>query len=434
MGRTKLKLPAANCGESSILERNDSCRLCSHSPRHAAGNALAGGFIYLSCCLLATVMFALAISCSPKAMQPLIWLDTPEHHTATGIKLLQQEKCADAGREFELALRLDPQYAKAAVGAGMVKACRGDFTGAGESLEQAKMYVRSDEEMLFVLVGQLQVNGLSRAPCLKIGTECTNDGGWLNAAKETFDRALRIEPTAGAVYYYMGECYLAAFDLEAAGRMFSRVLDLNRGYIGQADDRWKLVQKIQRAKPATATGKKIALLDRITRADAAALFIKELKIDDLYARGMPKTSDAAFKDRVTARVAAGPASLADIAGHPLRADIEGVIRIGVRGLEVSPDGAFRPEEQVDRASYAMMIEDILIRITGDGALATRFVGSRSPFPDLRADLPYFNAVMVVISRGIMEAGDTRTGAFAPREPVGGADALLVIRKIREELR
>ncbi len=99
-----------------------------------------------------------------------------------------------------------------------------------------------------------------------------------------------------------------------------------------------------------------------------------------------------------------------------------------------PTAAFRPEEQVDRASYAMMIEDILIRITGDGALATRYVGSRSPFPDLRADHPYFNAVMVVTSRGIMEAGDTATGAFAPHQPVGGADALLAIRRIREELR
>lgn len=37
----ELKLPAARCGESSILERNDSRRLCSLTPRRAAGNALA---------------------------------------------------------------------------------------------------------------------------------------------------------------------------------------------------------------------------------------------------------------------------------------------------------------------------------------------------------------------------------------------------------
>jgi hypothetical protein len=387
--------------------------------------------IYLSCCLLATGMAVLMISCGPKAMQPLSWLDTPEHHTTIGIKLLQQEKYADAGREFELALKLDPRYAKATAGAGLVKACRGDFAGARESIDQAEKHARSDEEMLFALVGQIRVDALSRTACLKIGTECTSDDGWLRSSKEAFDRAIRIDPAAAAVHYYMGECYLTALDFASAGRMFSRVLDLNAGYVGQADARWKLVQKIRRAMPGTAMGKKIALAERVTRAEAAALFMEELNIDALYARRIPKST---VKDREKVRTAAGPATATDIAGHPLKEEIEGIIRIGIRGLDVTPDGAFRPEEQVDRAGYAIMIEDILIRITGDGALATRFSGSRSPFPDLRADLPYFNAVMVVTSRGIMEAGDTLTGAFAPRQPVGGADALLVIRKIREEWR
>lgn len=81
-------------------------------------------FIYLSCFLMAAVMAVFTISCGPKPVQPLGWLDTPEHHTSTGIRLLQQEKCADAGREFDLALKLDPRYAKAAAGAGLVKACR----------------------------------------------------------------------------------------------------------------------------------------------------------------------------------------------------------------------------------------------------------------------------------------------------------------------
>jgi hypothetical protein len=38
------KLPAACCGESSILKRNDTSRFRSLPPQHAAGNVLAGGF------------------------------------------------------------------------------------------------------------------------------------------------------------------------------------------------------------------------------------------------------------------------------------------------------------------------------------------------------------------------------------------------------
>jgi len=43
-------------------------------------------------------------------------------------------------------------------------------------------------------------------------------------------------------------------------------------------------------------------------------------------------------------------------------------------------------------------------------------------------------VMVVTSRGVMEATDITTGEFAPLKPVAGVDALLIIRKIKEELK
>jgi hypothetical protein len=384
--------------------------------------------------LLVITAGVLMISCGPKAQQPLSQLDTPEHHTFAGIRLLTQEKFADAGREFELALRLDPRYAKAHAGSGLVKAHQGDFKGALNDLTQAEKNARSDEEKVFVLVGVIRVNALSHTACRRIGSECRPDEDWLKDSKGAFDRAILIDPKAAEAYYFMGECYLAALDLELSGKMFSRVLDLNAARVDEADRRWKLVQKIQRAMPGTLTGKKIALVERITRADAAALFLEELKIDTLYARRTPKTFDTAFKDPEKERKAVRQVAATDISGHPLKADIEALIGIGTRGLEVYPDGTFRPDETVDRASYAMMIEDILIKVTGDNALATRFIGSPSPFPDLRPDLPYFNAVMVVTSRGIMEAKDIVSGAFAPRQPVGGADALLVIRKIRDQLR
>jgi hypothetical protein len=187
--------------------------------------------------------------------------------------------------------------------------------------------------------------------------------------------------------------------------------------------------------PGTITGKKIAVLEQINRADAAALFMEELKIDVLYKKRTVKTFDTAFKDPEKAKAAASaaPATATDIATHPLKADIEGIIQIGVRGLEVLPDGQFHPNDMVNRAEYALMIEDILIKVTGDNTIAAKHFGSASPFPDLRNDLPYFNAVMVVTTRNLMEAKDL-SGEFAPLAPVTGVDALLVIRKLKEELK
>lgn len=377
----------------------------------------------------------LMISCGLKAQQRLTRLDTSEHHTFAGVVLLNQEKFADAGREFELALRLDPHNAKAHAGMGLVKSYHGDFAGGYDAIKKAEKYARDNEEMIFALVGTIRVNNLSHTTCLRIGTECSSNDPWLKSSKEAFDRAVHIDPKAASAYYFMGESYLTVLDLEPAGRMFNRILDLNGDYVTEAADRWRLVQKIKRAMPETMTGKKIALMERITRADMALLLIEEMKIEALYALRTPRISDTRLRNMDKTRAeTTRPAIATDIARHPRRTNIEGIIRIGLRGLDLYPDGTFRPDEPLDRAGCAMIIQDILIRVSADHSLATRFIGSPSPFVDMQADRPYFNAVLLATSKGIMDAGDETSDVFSPLGPVKGADALLVIRKIRDELR
>jgi len=388
--------------------------------------------------LLTMVSLAiLIVSCGPKARPPVSQLDTPEHHFSTGMRLLDQARYADAQREFGLAIELNPKYSKAYAGIGLVNAYKKDYKGAFDSMKNAWKYAKTDEEKVFVHVGYIRIHTLSHAECMQVGVVCKKvDKDWLDKSRDEFAKAIKIDPKAASAYYFMGLCYKTALDLNQAGTMFAKVLELKSDYVNEADDQLKLVQKIQRAMPGTLTGKQIAFVERITRADAAALFMEEMKIDVLYKKRTPKTFDTSFKDPEKAKTGSGTtaASATDIGNHVLKADIESVLLIGVRGLELYPDGSFRPNDLVDRATYAMMIEDILIKVSGDNALATKFIGSTSPFPDLRNDLPYFNAVMVVTSRGIMEAKDITLGEFAPMGPVPGVDALLIIRKIKEELK
>jgi len=376
------------------------------------------------------VLFAvvlLMVACGPKARVPVSQLDTPEHHVFTGMRLLDQEKYADAQREFDLALSLDEKYSKAYTGIGLVKTYMtpADYKGAWDHLKKGAKYAEASDEKL-----------MNKASHIRYYTQSKLEKKWLNLAKDEFDDAVKIDPKYSAAYYFMGLAYKQAYDFNAAGRMFTKVLELKTDYVTQADREWNFIQKVQRAMPGSLTGKQIALVERINRADAAALFMEELKIDVLYKKRTPKTFDSSFQDPEKAGKSAGPVkkTARDIADHPLKADIEGILEIGVRGLEIYPDGNYHPTELVTRAAYAMMLEDILIKVTGDNALATRFIGSTSPFPDLRADLPYFNAVMVVTSRGIMEARDMASGEFAPLKPVAGVDALLIIRKVKEELK
>ena len=380
--------------------------------------------IILSFVIVSALLF-LIVACGPKARVPVSQLDTPEHHVFTGLKLLDQEKFADAQREFDLALQLDKKYSKACTGVGLVKTYTSDFKGALDNLEKGAKYAKADDEKIF-----------SHISFIRYYTQSRLEKKWLELSRDSFDAALKIDPKSSAAYYFMGLAYKQAYDFDAAGRMFTRVLELKADYAGKADTEWNFIQKVQRAMPGSATGKQIALVLRTTRADAAALFMEELKIDVLYKKKTPKTFDTTFKDPEKAAQAANKAKLTakDIADHPLKTDIEGILEIGVRGLENDPNGNFVPADVITRAEYAMMIEDILIKVSGDNKLANKFIGSQSPFPDLRSDLPYFNAVMTVTSRGIMEAKDITTGEFAPLKPVAGVDALLIIRKVKEELK
>jgi len=379
-------------------------------------------FLYLS--MLAICLLA---ACGPKPETPQAILDTPQHHVKNGNKLLENGKVDAAFYEFNRAGELDTEYAPAYVGLGLVAAYRGDFADGLKTMKTARKYSRDDEQNRSVSVGFMRVY-------IRGGEKIHRD--WLALVEDEFGLAKRNGPDHPEAYYYMGVAYKLSFEFSKASEQFKKVLQLDRGFIAEADREFALTHKIERAMPGTIYGKKIAILEQITRADAAALFIEELKIDELYAKRTPKKFDSSYKapgkEFVSGQyVKMAPAT--DIADHVLKADIHAVIEIGIKGLQPFPDHTYRPDQMVSRAEFAMMVEDILIKITGSDGLATQFIGSKSPFPDLRSDLPYFNAVMTCTTRGIMTAKDIRAGEFDPMGLISGADALLSIRVLKSQL-
>jgi Tfp pilus assembly protein PilF len=389
--------------------------------------------------LMALLGFSLALffGCA-KDRVPESVMDTPEHHVFNGMRSFEKGELDEARREFKLALELNRKYSPAHVGIGLVFAAESVaaqdekekerlFDESFDSLATGKKYAKGKEQKVTARVGYIRVYTM------------TKPKDWLDDAKGNFDYAVLDNPEAPAPYFYMGEAYKQSYEFSEAVEMYRKVLDLGSEYTAEANRSWELVQKIQRASPGTTVGKKIALVAAITRADTAALFIQELKLEEVYEKLSIKTFDIKFKSPKSGLemqsetvVKLPPAT--DIADHVLRHDINTVIRMGVRGLEPYPNHTFRPDEKITRASYAMMLEDILIKATRDEKLATRFFGNASPFPDLRSDLPYFNAVMVCTSRNIMSVADVRTGEFRPMGTVSGADALLAIRELKEQLK
>jgi tetratricopeptide (TPR) repeat protein len=362
-------------------------------------------------------------ACAEEGVKPQAALDTPEHHYSTGLRLYEREDYNGAMKAFQRAVALNPEFAPGHAGIGLVHGQRQAYTQAYESIDQARKLQK--RPMVVAEIVKIRVLSMERHE------------DWLQEAESEYKTANKVDPNNAELQYHMGKAYRLGLDFDKAAERFKAVLDLNKDYVAEADREWKLVQKIQRAAPGTKIGKQIALVDRITRADVAALFIEELNLDRLYEK-RGKTFDPSFKapgqgqefkpDKV---VAMEPAT--DIANHPLKADVDTVIKLGVRGLEPSPDHKFEPSKPITKAEYAIMLEDIMMRLQNDDKLATQFFGQKSLFPDVRPDLYYFNAAMILTSRGILEA-DKNTGEFGANQPVSGADALLAIRMFKESLK
>ena len=125
------------------------------------------------------------------------------------------------------------------------------------------------------------------------------------------------------------------------------------------------------------------------------------------------------------------AEATDIEGHWAMNWIKDIIKTGAIG--VFPDHTFQPDNKIIRSNYAMFIQNVLLAVTQDQSLATKYIGTPSRFPDVNAAHYAYNSICLVVDRGIMKA-DTMDGAFKMNENVSGADALLIIRDFQNALR
>jgi tetratricopeptide (TPR) repeat protein len=377
------------------------------------------------------VAFALvAAGCAKKAAPPTSVMDTPEYHYNQGLKALDADRLDEAMREFDRALALDPKSPLGYIGKGLTLGKQGNFKAAFENMEKAKDYEKKGIEARV---------GMIRLYSLQMAKEQKKAADLVKSAEKEFKAANEKEPNNPRLHYYMGLCYKMALDFDKAATMFRAVLDMNRDFVGEANAEWAVIQKIQRAAPGTEIGKKIALIDKIDRADVAALFDQEMNLEKLFTKRGIKTYDTSFKPPTEASTKMetetttkmDPAT--DIADNWLKASIDTVLRLQIRGLEAGPNHKFEPDKLITKGEFALMLEDILIKVTGDEKLATKFLGATSPFPDVRNDHYAFNAIMIVTSRGFLEA-DKATGEFKAGEPVSGADALLAIREFKNQLK
>lgn len=359
-------------------------------------------------------------------------MDSPEHHALRGNNLIDENRWAEALGAFNQGLSLNPKSVENLSGKAVVLAHDASVSTNSKNREKLASEARDLAESAKSKAEGKDQERLAHQTLMRVYGYIQTPENWLKRVEDHFQEALEAAPPQGdpTTHLYMARAYRAAFALDKAQAQYTKVLSMNGAKTAEADRELEMVQKVMRAQPGSRVGKQVAFMESLTRGDLAALFVEELNLGALYSRNAQQ--DNSF--RAPGQKDPSDRKATDLDNHPLASDIQEVLRLGVNGLTLDGSGKYYPNEKITRAEFAVMVEDVLVRVTGETKLKTKFIGSESAFPDVRADAPYFNAVQTVVSRKLMEVKNSVRGQFAPGESMAGVDALLVIRALKNELK
>ena len=362
------------------------------------------------------VALGMVLIMSACAVKPSSDMDSPAYHHKAGMRHLDMGEYQSAVNSFSRAIDLDKKFAASHAGLGIAHANLKDRKSAKKHASKAEGLSGKDPQVL-ALCGKVYIDLRDQ------------EKKWQKDAKRLLKKALKRKKGHELATYYTGEMHLYKYEFAEAEDHFRVVVNMKGEHSGRADKMWQLSQKIVRAVPGTEVGKKVALYEKISRADLAVLLAEELKISKLMER---KTTPSVGFQTPSKMNASGPSAPSDSKGHWAETWINEMSKYGI--LEGSPGQPFYPDESVNRAEYALAIQRILSVVTGDAGLETRYFGeSPSRFQDVPSSHPAYNAMALCSERGIMQA-DMITGRFQPNLPVSGADALLSIRTFQNALR
>lgn len=377
---------------------------------------------------------ALLAGCGPKGVKSDSPEDTPPNHYLHGMELVDEGRLAEAQARFARALELDPKYAPGFAGEALVVAMGMETQPDAEHREIELDRFRS-------LLGKGY--GKAKTPADKFivavsavrAETAAKDFKWVKAVekwyakgrviKEIDEGALPYYHNVEALDYFMGKAWFEAGEYAKSKEMLGKVVSKDMGKWHQsANALYARVQKIEQAivnYTVTGVSKTIAAKDSVSRADVAALIVSELHPDKLFGR----------LDAVRPKADFTPA---DVVDHPFKAEIVELLKWNVRGLEPVYDETtraelFKPAAPVSRKEMALTLEDILIKVSGDKSLATKYFGqANSPYGDVKPTEACYNAVVNVVTRNLMETD--LSGAFRPDDNLDGAELLLAVVRLR----
>ena len=348
-------------------------------------------------------------------------MDSPDYLTGSGEHMLATGNVEQAEKFFSQALSIDDTHVDAMIGMSDVALIRNDTEKAIEWAELGIKNAETDPDRRDAITALMNIYGT------------THPDDWLEEMEDLWEDVREIDTQPEQAALIMGKGYQETGDYLNAVVCYREVLEWDGAFAGEADQAMESLFRQLRAEPGSPVGRTVSRLETINRGDLCALIIEELKLPEYLDKKIPKKYNASFvtPQKYSEDTKKEPLP-EDVSDSRYEANIIQVLNYEIRGLEPFPDGGFYPEAPVTRSAFALSVEDILSRIKDEPLLTTAFVGSSSPFPDVPEDHFAFNAIVVSTTRDFLAAD--LDGAFRPDEPVSGAESLIGIRKLKEEIK
>ncbi len=328
-------------------------------------------------------------------------IDNASYHQKAGDRYLSQQVFDKALKEYSAALAKDKTSYQAWLGKAHSELQLKKWDDLVNSLDALDDVAKSKPQRFDFLLLQAQYY-LADKP-----------KHWHRHLKENFFKAKKINDQHPELYLVMARGERQAGKDVNARKYYSKVIELGGRAAATANHE---LASMFRQQQVAGTGKgwvgDLASKKTINRATLAAVLVDDVEIQKLLGKRSQKRELPA-----------------DSQGHTFAAAIEIVINTQLRSLALDAHGMFKPNANVTRYELATLIEEVLIAYSKENSLSHAFIGTKSPFPDLKSTHYAYNAAFLAISRGLMQPDDILTGAFAGSKAVSGADLLLVLRRL-----
>ena len=242
----------------------------------------------------------------------------------------------------------------------------------------------------------------------------------LRRARAIFADAKRTnrEDDHAELHLAIGLAYLKDQDLEEAIPLLEKALQAeDETWQAEASAALKRSQLIQRVMASSEDTAQYAFAPSINRAEMASLLVNWLNLPDhVEIDNTPNRNENSDQ------------GLNDYADNKHKEAILAVHRAGLRSLRIR-NGKFDADTAITREALALVVEDILH--LKQNISRTQFIGTSSPYGDVKSSSTGFNAIMTAVSRGLIQAG--QDGNFHPSEAASGAEVLATLQRLKELL-